>query len=73
MSDAIRERLAEAREDFVRLGDHASAGALLEAAYDAWNESSFSERDYVEEVQSIQRWLARLGASESRPAHGRAA
>lgn len=61
---AYRSSLMAARADFVRYGDHASAGALLEAAFEAWNNEDISERDYVEEVCGIQRWLVRLGAEE---------
>lgn len=58
------EALAAARVDFIRFGDNASAGALLEAAFEAWNNEDISEIDYVEEVCGIQRWLIRLGAEE---------
>jgi hypothetical protein len=62
---SARPELVAARQDFIRFGDHASAGALLEAAFEAWNNEDLSERDYVEEVCGIQRWLVRLGAEDS--------
>lgn len=56
--------LKAARADFETFGDHASAGAFLEAAYDAWNNEEISEQYYVEEVCDVQRWLIRLGREE---------
>jgi hypothetical protein len=66
---SARQDLVTARQDFVRFGDNASAGALLEAAFEAWNNEDISERDYVEEVCGIQRWLVRLGAEERASRH----
>lgn len=50
MTDAEATAISYAREDFVRQPSGINAAALLESAYDAWNESHLSERDFAAEV-----------------------
>lgn len=65
MTEAEATRLREAREHFLQNGTMWSASELLEAAYDAWNESHMSEIDYVSEVGYVRRWLAREAGKDA--------
>lgn len=59
MTEAERTALNDARAGFSRYASPKSAAVLLRAAYEAWNEGHFDERDYVCESLKVTRWLER--------------
>jgi len=62
ITETERIALKDADKAFSHRPSLATASALFDAAFDAWNESHLSDQDYYFEVGRVRRWLAGLAA-----------